>query len=282
MPERLTGEGIVLVLTEFQEKLFESLRSSTEPFDAALSRVFSENQEHPTIFSDMLYLLGNIRASNAQAEGYFKRVDQHRRHLEAMLGYQVDIRVALMDYFINIQPKYRYPKIVELADFEESLQRAAGDSLTGLFNRASFNEICHAEVCRSERHNYNLSLAFIDIDHFKNINDTWGHQTGDSVLISMGKYLRSCLRSEDYAFRYGGEEFLLLLPQTALDGLEHTMLRLYAETSRLNSEDFSVTFSTGTAVFPQDGTTLDELVATADRRMYRAKVDGRNRVCYEG
>jgi two-component system cell cycle response regulator len=273
----------MLVLTEFQETLYDSLRKSSGPFEQSLDKLFSDHEDHPTIFADVLYLLGNIQATNSQAQVYFRRVDQHRRHLESLLGYSVDVRVALMDYFINVQPKYHQPKIVELSDFEESISRAAGDALTGLYNRSYFNEIAQSELSRSQRYGFNLAMVFIDIDHFKQINDGYGHQVGDQVLACMGQFLKSKLRTEDCAFRYGGEEFVLLLPQTAHAGLERTVRRLVVDVHTVSPRpDVQVTFSAGTAVFPFDGNELLDLIGCADRRMYKAKIAGRNRVVFEG
>jgi len=278
--EGQTG-GVMRLMTDFQVSLFEKFRDSAEPFDSAVGKLFSEYANHPTVFSDVLYLLSNIQVSNSQAQVYFNRVDQHRRHLESMMGHQVDTRVALMDYFINVQPKYRNPKIVELSDFEASVARAATDSLTGLFNRSYFNEVSQSEFSRSLRYGYNLSIVYIDIDHFKEVNDRYGHVAGDQVLVCMAQYLKARIRHEDFAFRFGGEEFVLLLPQTGSLGLQKTMNRLIDDMSDLRTcDDISVTFSAGTAVFPHDGKSIEALLDVADKRMYRAKAAGRNQAVF--
>ncbi len=165
---------------------------------------------------------------------------------------------------------------------------AVTDSLTNLNNRRFFAEAYLGELSRLdryERHEQVLSLIMIDVDHFKNYNDTSGHQAGDQVLIELGQILKGTLRKVDVVARYGGEEFIIMLPVT--DKKKAMML---AERLRVAVESFPfefgdkqplgrVTISAGVATFGEDGMTEKDLIAAADEQLYRAKQAGRNRIC---
>jgi diguanylate cyclase (GGDEF)-like protein len=156
------------------------------------------------------------------------------------------------------------------------------DGLTGLHNRKHMNETVVAELARAERHNHPVSVLMMDIDHFKEFNDTFGHQDGDELLIGLAKLLRETLRTTDYAARYGGEEFLILLPHIALDEAVQTAERIR---SRIEDADLGgrpdsrpVTISIGVATFPGCGKDGETVIRAADVALYQAKRKGRNRV----
>ncbi len=161
---------------------------------------------------------------------------------------------------------------------------AVTDPLTNLYNRRCFEKRGKEEVERSLRHQEPLTLLMFDVDHFKRINDTYGHQTGDKVLQSVAQYLKDSIRTSDICGRYGGEEFALLLPATAGRNAGFLADRLRSGLGQIMytglglPRNVSVTVSAGLATCPHDGTTLDELVAQADKALYRAKESGRDRV----
>ena len=161
-------------------------------------------------------------------------------------------------------------------------RQASTDGLTELANRRHFEEALAGEISRAERFGGTLGLVLADLDDFKQVNDRYGHQTGDDVLRSFADVLRETVRDIDVAARYGGEEFAVLLPQTDLEGAERLAERL-RETmgARLLSLEpgatFSVTASFGVASFPE-APTAAELFAAADEALYRAKSAGKNRV----
>ncbi len=163
---------------------------------------------------------------------------------------------------------------------EESIRQLADyDVLTGLPNRRLFNErIAHA-VSRAQRSGESLALMFIDLDRFKNINDSLGHHIGDELLVQVAKRLRSAIRDEDTVSRLGGDEFVLLFPGTDADGAGHVaekLLELTAAPYALGTHELAITFSIGIAVHPSDGATAELLSMSADTAMYRAKQTGRN------
>jgi len=165
---------------------------------------------------------------------------------------------------------------------EEIKKLAIRDGLTGLYNYRHFWELLVHEIMKSRRYQSPLSLLFLDLDNFKIINDTLGHLQGDLVLKTLAAYLQRGVRQADVACRYGGEEFLVLLPETGLEQAIQLAKRLRHRISRmaipLPDRDLHVTVSIGAAVLTphMDG---EALVAAADAAMYRAKQAGRNQVC---
>ena len=153
------------------------------------------------------------------------------------------------------------------------------DTLTGLKNRRYFAHIFHDECARSQRNNDPMSLLFLDIDHFKRVNDTHGHHVGDEVLIQLGSHLMRHCRPYDTAVRWGGEEFLLLLSSADEHAASHFAERLRKSVDyELSSKfAFAITVSIGLAQYQMDDT-LESLTDRADQALYHAKATGRNRV----
>lgn len=174
----------------------------------------------------------------------------------------------------------------ELEQINTVLQNlAVRDGLTGLYNYRYFQEVIVKEIDRCKRYNYVLSLIFLDIDHFKTYNDTNGHPAGDELLKKLAAILLGRMRHPDIIVRYGGEEFVLLLPSTTKPNAlicAEDIRRIIAEypfDGRENQPLGFVSVSMGVADYPQDGTEAAALVKSADDALYRAKATGRNRVC---
>jgi len=162
------------------------------------------------------------------------------------------------------------------------------DALTGLFNRRYLTESLDREVRRADRNARPLGIVMLDLDQFKPFNDTHGHEAGDALLRSFGRFIQKNTRGEDIACRYGGDEFVILLVDADLDVARRRAEELREGFSRmvvrhLNQKLDSVSFSMGVAAFPLHGTTSDDLLAAADEALYDAKAQGRNRVSiYKG
>lgn len=174
---------------------------------------------------------------------------------------------------------------IENVDLHETVQQQAlTDELTGLFNVRQFHSRLSDEIDRAERFATPLSLVMLDIDKFKSVNDNYGHQQGDRVLVEVARVLRRLSRDVDLPARYGGEEMAVVLPQTDLAGAELQAERMRAAIEGMQIQRLDgggllpITASFGVASFPHEGTDKTALIASADAALYRAKRGGRNRV----
>lgn len=170
----------------------------------------------------------------------------------------------------------------EVEEKERYRQLSITDGLTGLFNHRHFNELLAHEVARAQRYQRQVSLVLLDVDDFKIFNDTKGHCAGDGLLRHLARILRSGARNVDHVARHGGEEFALILPETAKEGawaLAQSLCDMVSKAS-FEGEDClpggSTSISAGVATFPEDGVEPTALLARADRAMYGAKAKGKN------
>jgi diguanylate cyclase (GGDEF)-like protein len=169
--------------------------------------------------------------------------------------------------------------VARLRQGREELERlSVTDGLTGLFNRRHLIEHLASEVSRSRRNHHSFAVLMMDVDHFKTYNDTHGHLAGDEVLVRVSRILKESIRDIDFPTRYGGEEFLVLLPETSIDRAVEVAERIR---TRLASETFAggrITLSAGVASFPEFGETAEAVIMCADVALYEAKREGRDRV----
>ena len=158
-------------------------------------------------------------------------------------------------------------------------QRSRIDELTGLFNRRHFEERLREEVSRQTRYGDVFSIFMLDLDNFKAYNDTYGHPAGDILLGQMGKIVKGSVRNVDQAFRYGGDEFVVILPRTTREDAYVVAERVRVQIAkRMEKQTIAVTSSIGLASYPTDGVVADELVDVADNALYHAKRAGGNRI----
>ena len=164
--------------------------------------------------------------------------------------------------------------------YSQALSWALTDGLTGLYNARHFHRSLEKEIARCSRHNSVLSLIMLDIDRFKEYNDTFGHLAGDKVIETVGKCIHISIRTEDTGCRYGGEEFAVILPETNLKDAYSVAERIRETIEKNLSSSISViTASFGIASWPNDGVTEEDIIACADAALYLAKQTGRNRTC---
>ncbi|HEX6988867.1 MAG TPA: diguanylate cyclase [Bacillota bacterium] len=161
-------------------------------------------------------------------------------------------------------------------EYNRSRQDAMRDPLTGLPNRRAFEPRVEQEVGRARRYGRRLTLIMVDIDHFKTYNDMHGHRSGDELLRKIGRLIQRELREPDIAFRIGGEEFVILLPETDVEGAVSVIRRLQDRIRR--DEGVQITLSFGVAEFPTHGQDAEPLLEAADRALYQAKEAGRDAV----
>lgn len=161
-------------------------------------------------------------------------------------------------------------------------EQVVRDSLTGLFNRRYLDETLPREIARAQRDQTTVGLVMIDVDHFKQFNDQYGHQMGDTVLRQLAFYLKKLIRAGDFVSRFGGDEFVLVMPEVTMDAAnqraEEIREMFMKNAVSENGHMIQATFSAGVACYPTNGVTCEELLRAADHALYRAKENGRNRV----
>ncbi len=171
--------------------------------------------------------------------------------------------------------------------YAETQKLACTDGLTGIYNHRQFKQMSFEELSRAKRYNKKMAMIMLDIDNFKLFNDSYGHPAGDKVLAALGCLLKKTLRDCDFAFRYGGEEFMAILPETGITSAVVVANRI-AAAIRENSHrfladiapDHKVTVSIGVAVYPRDGVDEVSLLHVVDDMLYKAKASGKDRVCF--
>jgi diguanylate cyclase (GGDEF)-like protein len=209
----------------------------------------------------------------------WEEIITRRRQLSEALHRTVSLKTALMDVF-STAGLLRVPVLIEYDELKKLHLNAVTDSLTELYNRRVFNEFFERELNRAKRYNQPLGLVMLDMHRFKEVNDKHGHPRGDEVLRMAAATLKKALRTSDFAFRIGGDEFALVLPQTdaapAL-ALSRRVETVFADTLKSLQLNVTVGMDYGVANFPQDADNAEDLVRIADERLYQRKHAHRGR-----
>jgi diguanylate cyclase (GGDEF)-like protein/PAS domain S-box-containing protein len=200
-------------------------------------------------------------------------------------AFEEDVRALLVEIAADISYALdNFALETERTQAEERIQWLAHfDVLTGLPNRTLFTDRINHAISMAQRTHSQLAILFLDLDHFKNINDTLGHRIGDQLLIEVAKRLKSAVRDEDTISRQGGDEFILVLPGTDANGAAHAaekLLASVAQSCQIEQYELVVTPSIGITIYPNDGEDFEALSQRADVAMYRAKQGGRNKYCF--
>lgn len=236
----------------------------------------------------ILYLLTHLEFSEAEALAHWQAICVHYRQICAKTNRSMDIRVAILDYFLDVTKKINQPKIIEMKVFQTAQSQLVRDEMTGLFNYRHFKEVMAAEHRRAIANNDYLSLILIDIDNFKLVNDTFGHMAGDVVLREVARRMESAVLQRDSLYRYGGEEFAVIVPRepkSEVRKLAEAMrvsiaeMPIHIEKDLLGKAiELPVTASFGIANIPSDAVEPDTLIQRADKALYVAKASGKNTV----
>lgn len=217
--------------------------------------------------------VAQIELTETQSNEHWQRILERRQEISERLGRRISLKTAIVDVLASTNI-LRVPILVEYDEFKKLQVNAATDSLTGLYNRRLFDEHCEKELTRAKRYGQQLAIVILDMHKLKEVNDRRGHLEGDRILQYVAATLRKTLRASDFAFRIGGDEFALLLPQDnpeqALTLCRRVRSQYEADLAPLNL-NIGVTVDFGIAVYPIDGEEKSELLGIADRRLYELK-----------
>jgi diguanylate cyclase (GGDEF)-like protein len=222
--------------------------------------------------------IAQIDLSEALANQQWEKILDRHRELSQSLARKVSLKTAMIDVLASSNA-LRVPIIMEYDELKRLQVNAATDPLTGLHNRRFFDEVCEKELNRAKRYGHTLAFVLLDAHKLKEVNDQRGHLEGDRILQLAATTLRKTLRASDTAFRIGGDEFALLLPQTdpeqATTLCRRVRTQYEAELKPLRLA-VGVTLDYGVAVHPQDGDQIRTLLSVADERLYALKHAGRS------
>jgi len=285
LPEEGTGAAqVVRIGGELDERL---TGRELDTSDTLLQWVIEEKQ--------LLYI-SDLAERDKRTAVLGKRLDPSG--MRSVLVHPLPLRKyspGAMVFFSNIADAFSRHKVQTtgiLADlaavsihnamlYRETRKKAVTDGLTGLYNHRWFQERLRDEVERAGRLGHELSVIICDLDHFKRINDTFGHPVGDEVLKAVSQVIRESVRKVDSAARYGGEEFVLIMVGTGAEGAREFAERLRKKVGKLvfhaSMKEFNVSLSMGISVYPSDARCKEDLIEMADEALYRAKQSGRNR-----
>ena len=279
-----TGNRIIDINPAAQEMLRSDVRQSIGQPAGAVLPVWPEIEGRSPVKRDiqMEFSIGGDRPRNVDLR-MTVLVDRQSRPGGKLIVLRDITHIKTIEAALRESNESLIQRLQEIQSLQVMLkEQVMHDPLTGLYNRRFLEETLRRELAQAERAREPLSLALIDLDHFKVINDTYGHSFGDDMLIALGNLLSNNIRAGDVACRFGGEEFIVIMPGAPLNQavrrVDEWRQAFSALRLRTESGTFSATFSAGLAGYPEHGSSDKVLLDTADRAMYAAKATGRNRV----
>ncbi len=240
-----------------------------------------ENLERPArgqFLQKFFKSMAQVELTEAFSLECWEQILSRRQELQGQLSRPLSLKTIMVDVLSNTN-YLRMPILMEYEDLKKLQINAATDPLTGLYNRRLFEEYFAKELNRAKRYNQHLSLVLMDLHRFKEVNDRFGHLTGDQALQSAAATLRKTLRTSDYAFRIGGDEFALLLPQADPEQANTLARRLRSSYEAITLPmklDVPLALDYGVAVFPEEGDQKEVLIRLADERLYTLKNSSRS------
>ncbi len=276
----MSGDENTRVLGEINKLL---IRFSGDRQIFADKMALLANDHGDDVFPQLIFVTAHLEFSKRTAKNHLREILQHWESMQKDLKRDIDFRVALLDYFVDINRKIKNPKIIEIRIFQKTQQETFVDELTQLYNYRYFMRALAAEVLRSHRYNAPLSLVVCDVDDFKYYNDINGHLAGNMALKKLAAIIKKSVRDVDIPTRYGGEEFALILPETNKEGayVMSERIRKGVERRRFPKGDLQplkrFSISGGVATLDVDAESAEELIRKADQALYVAKSKGKNR-----
>jgi diguanylate cyclase (GGDEF)-like protein len=253
-----------------EDSFFELLIDTLEGLDRPARGLFLQR---------LLKSLTQLDLSEAQSLESWDRILERRCELTQLVGRPVALKTAMVDYLASSN-FLRAPILMEYEELKKLQVNAATDPLTGLYNRRLFEEYFEKELNRARRYDLSLALIVLDLHVFKMVNDRFGHPRGDQVLQLAASTLRHSMRTSDFAFRIGGDEFALLLPQSDAEHATTLGRRInanFAGVVQPQQMDIPLGLDYGFAIYPQDGDQAEGLLRVADERLYQMKYSARSK-----
>jgi diguanylate cyclase (GGDEF)-like protein len=268
------------------KEIFETPHMQIGEVDQALSSLAQAHQDMD-VYRNYFYLLTHLEFEEADAVRHWNEFKNYHAGFEKDLGYSIDARITTLSYFINENKQLTNPKIIEMKVFQSTQDKVILDELTSLYNYRHFKERIKAEMQVAVDRDEMLSLIIIDIDDFKHINDDYGHLIGDGILRQIAMLIRSEISNRGDTFRYGGEEFAVIVPRASKQEVYDIANRLcktiaahtFIKENSASRHEMSVTASLGIAVYPYDCDNSNVLIGNADNALYNAKGSGKNIAC---
>ncbi len=237
-----------------------------------------KSQRGDRFYGDLLYSITHRLFSPLAAENLWNKILQHKYQMSLKMERNIRIAVASLDYLSNLTATLHAATVIDEEQIAEIVHLSLHDSLTGLFNHACFYQRVDMEVARYVRYGTMVSIMMLDVDDFKEKNDHYGHQEGDKILALIGSTIRQSSRDSDICYRYGGEEFAVILPSTDLMETAIFAERLRAKLAESKPDGLVITVSIGVASCSREVCNSQALVKSADMALYQAKRNGKNQV----
>lgn len=253
-----------------EDSVFELVIDTLEGLDRPARGLFVQR---------LLKSLTQLELSEQQSLETWDSIITRRQELSQILGRPVALKTAMMDVLASSN-MLRAPILMEYEELKKLQVNAAMDPLTGLYNRRLFEEYFEKELNRARRYDLSLALIVLDLHVFKEVNDQYGHPRGDLVLQLAASTLRHSMRTSDFAFRIGGDEFALLLPQSDAEQAGTLGRRVHTNfAAALTPQKMSIPLGLdyGVAIYPQDGDEAEVMLRVADERLYQMKYSARAR-----
>jgi diguanylate cyclase (GGDEF)-like protein len=271
--------------SRYREELAEVLREDAHNEERILKRLDQiRTQSGLQAYAALLLILTHLGFEESEARRHWEEILKHRRALGQALGRNVGLRVAVLDYFVNVNRQLTNPRIIDLALADRQDASSPVDSHTGLWNARQFLSALQKEIRRAKRYRLDLTMLYLDIDDFREVNERHGDLVGDILLREVAILIKNKIRDIDMAARLAGEEFGLILPETERMGAFLVAERIRKEMERhflrrdVDGRPIAITVTIGMAKYPDDAAIADRLVRRAEEAMHQAKARGGNSV----